>query len=79
MGNGNGVSRGDRNRNARLGRLRALVAVSNAIVGSSRTFIDRCSQKRGRETSAIRQQRALPAAERKSSAHSSGFHRARIS
>ena len=33
MGNGNGVSRGDRNRNARLGRLRALVPVSNAIVG----------------------------------------------
>ncbi len=25
MGNGNGVSRGDRNRNARLDRLRALV------------------------------------------------------
>jgi transposase len=33
MGNGSGVSRGDRNRNARLGRLRALVPVSNAIVG----------------------------------------------
>jgi hypothetical protein len=33
MGNGNGVSRGDRNRNARLDRLRALVPVSNAIVG----------------------------------------------
>jgi transposase len=33
MGNGNGVSRGDRNRNARLVRLRALVPVSNAIVG----------------------------------------------
>jgi hypothetical protein len=33
MGNGNGVSRGDRNRNARLARLRALVPVSNAIVG----------------------------------------------
>jgi transposase len=30
---GNGVSRGDRNRNARLGRLRALVPVTNAIVG----------------------------------------------
>jgi len=27
------VSRGDRNRNARLGRLRALVPVTNAIVG----------------------------------------------
>src|ERR1035437_4782420 len=33
MGNGNGVSRGDRNRNARLDRLRVLVSVSNAIVG----------------------------------------------
>jgi transposase len=33
MGNGNGVSRGDRNRNARLLRLRELVPVSNAIVG----------------------------------------------
>src|SRR5213595_1271265 len=33
MGNGSGVSRGDRNRNARLERLRAPVPVSNAIVG----------------------------------------------
>jgi transposase len=33
MSNGSGVSRGDRNRNARLSRLRALVPVSNAIVG----------------------------------------------
>ena len=33
MSNGNGVSRGDRNRNAKLGRLRELVPVSNAIVG----------------------------------------------
>jgi transposase len=33
MGNGSGVSRGDRNRNARLERVRALVPVSNAIVG----------------------------------------------
>ena len=33
MNNGNGVSRGDRNRNARLVRLRALVRVENAIVG----------------------------------------------
>jgi transposase len=33
MGNGSGVSRGDRNRNARLARLRALVPVSNAVVG----------------------------------------------
>jgi transposase len=33
MGNGSGVSRGDRNRNARLGRLRVLVPTSNAIVG----------------------------------------------
>lgn len=33
MGNGSGVSRGDRNRNARLTRLRALVPVGNAIVG----------------------------------------------
>jgi transposase len=32
VGNGNGVSRGDRNRNARLDRLRALVPVSNVIV-----------------------------------------------
>jgi transposase len=33
MTNGSGVSRGDRNRNARLGRLRALVPVTNAIIG----------------------------------------------
>src|SRR5690242_10212427 len=33
MGNGSGVSPGDRNRNARLSRLRALVPVSNAVVG----------------------------------------------
>jgi transposase len=33
MGNGNGVSRGDRNRNARLARLRVLVPLENAIVG----------------------------------------------
>ena len=33
MGNGSGVSRGDRNRNARLARLRELVPVTNAIVG----------------------------------------------
>src|SRR5215472_11968330 len=33
MGNGSGVSRGDRNRNARLKRLRALVPVTNAIAG----------------------------------------------
>jgi hypothetical protein len=33
MANGSGVSRGDRNRNARLTRLRALVPVDNAVVG----------------------------------------------
>ena len=33
MNNGNGVSRGDRNRNARLIRLREAVPLSNAIVG----------------------------------------------
>jgi hypothetical protein len=33
MSNGNGVSRGDRNRNARLSRLPVLVPVCNAIVG----------------------------------------------
>ena len=33
MTNGNGVSRGDRNRNARLARLRQLVPLDNAIVG----------------------------------------------
>jgi transposase len=33
VGNGSGVSRGDRNRNARLARLRSLVPVMNAIVG----------------------------------------------
>ena len=32
MGNGNGVSRGDRNRNARLARLRVRVMVENAII-----------------------------------------------
>ena len=34
MGNGSGVSRGDRDRNARLERLRALVPVANAIAGT---------------------------------------------
>jgi len=33
MNNGTGVSRGDRNRNARLSRLRAAVPTVNAIVG----------------------------------------------
>jgi transposase len=33
MGNRSGVSRGDRNRNARLARLRVLVPATNAIVG----------------------------------------------
>ena len=33
MSNGNGVSRGDRNRNARLTRSRVLVPVTNAVVG----------------------------------------------
>jgi transposase len=33
MGNGSGVSRGDRNRNARLARLRVLVPTTNAVVG----------------------------------------------
>jgi hypothetical protein len=33
MANGSGVSRGDKNRNARLSRLRELVPTSNAIVG----------------------------------------------
>jgi transposase len=33
VANGSGVSRGDRNRNARLTRLRELVPVANAIVG----------------------------------------------
>lgn len=33
MNNGSGVSRGDRNRNARLSRLRAAVPTTNAIVG----------------------------------------------
>jgi hypothetical protein len=33
MTNGKGVSRGDRNGNARLARLRVLVPVENAIVG----------------------------------------------
>jgi len=33
VSNGNGISRGDRNRNARLARLRELVPTTNAIVG----------------------------------------------
>src|SRR6478672_6083241 len=33
MSHGSGVSRGDRNRNARLARLRSAVPVTNAIVG----------------------------------------------
>ena len=40
MVNGSGVSRGDRNRNARLSRLRELVRLENAIVG-----IDLADQK----------------------------------
>jgi len=40
VGNSRGVSRGDRNRNARLARLRGLVPVVNAIVG-----IDPADQK----------------------------------
>jgi transposase len=34
VGNASGISRGDHNRNARLARLRALVPVENAIVGT---------------------------------------------
>src|SRR3954469_18411349 len=41
MNNGSGVSRGDRNRNARLSRLRAAVPTTNAIVG-----IDLADRKR---------------------------------
>jgi transposase len=41
MGNGSGVSRGDRNRNARLARLRILVPVTNAIVGIDLAEIER--------------------------------------
>lgn len=33
MNNGSGVSRGDRNRNARLSRLREAVPVTSAVVG----------------------------------------------
>jgi transposase len=33
VANGSGLSRGDRNRNARLARLRELVPVTNAVVG----------------------------------------------
>jgi transposase len=33
VGNASGISRGDRNRNARLARLRELVPLQNAIVG----------------------------------------------
>ena len=33
MSNGSGVSRGDRNRNARLARLREAVPVTSAVVG----------------------------------------------
>jgi transposase len=40
MTNRNGVSRGDRNRNARLARLRELVPLTNAIVA-----IDLADQK----------------------------------
>ena len=35
MTHGNGVSRGDRNRNARLARLRELVPLTNAGAGST--------------------------------------------
>jgi hypothetical protein len=41
MGNGSGVSRGDRNRNARLERLRALVPVSKLPAISARADPDR--------------------------------------
>jgi hypothetical protein len=49
MGNGSGVSRGDRNRNARLTRLRVLVPVTNAIVG-----IDLADEKPGLLRSRLR-------------------------
>jgi transposase len=42
LSNGSGLSRGDRNRNARLERLRALVPAANAITG-----IDLAGSKQG--------------------------------
>jgi hypothetical protein len=41
MGNGSGVSPGDRNRNARLDRLRVLVPVENAMGRHPLTVDDR--------------------------------------
>jgi hypothetical protein len=38
VANGSGVSRGDRNRNARLARLRELVPVSNAVITTDQTW-----------------------------------------
>jgi hypothetical protein len=46
MSNGSGVSRGDRNRNARLERLRALVPVTNAIA-----VMDLATRNNGRRES----------------------------
>ena len=54
MNNGNGVSRGDRNRNARPSELRAAVPVTNAIVGIdlarpgiySRPVLGKCREQR---------------------------------
>lgn len=41
MSEGNGLSRGGRNRNRRLARLREVVPASNAIVGINRADVKR--------------------------------------
>jgi hypothetical protein len=53
VGNGSGVSRDDRNRNARLARLRGLVPVDNAIVGIDLADV-RMVPADPRQTAAIR-------------------------
>ncbi len=56
MGNASGVSRGDRNRNARLARLRALVPTQSAIVG-----VDLADRKQAQTVIAAAILRHLPA------------------
>jgi transposase len=53
MGNGSGVSRGDRNRNARLERLRQLVPVTNAIAGIDLAGVKQMVVVTGRDSKVI--------------------------
>lgn len=50
MGKGSGVSRGDRNRNARLAKLREHVPLENAIVGIDLADVKQPPRHVGRRT-----------------------------